>query len=68
MVALALQGKGKGAMVALIILGLNMIGVLYLGLRWPADVVVGLLLGWFSVLSGRYLLRKYEGKCSNLWR
>lgn len=67
-VALALRGKGKGAMVALIILGLNMIGVLYLGLHWPADVVVGLLLGWFSVLSGRYLLRKYEGKCSNLWR
>lgn len=65
---LSMRGNRRGAGVALIILGLTIVGVLYLGLHWPADVVAGLFLGWFSVLSGRFLLRRWEGKRSNLWK
>ncbi len=67
-VLLSLWGGGKASAAALCLLSLTILGVLYLGLHWPVDVVAGLLLGWFSTISGQWLLRKNEGKRSTRWR
>lgn len=67
-VVLSLQGKERAAVIALSILCLTMLGLLYLGLHWPADLVFGLLLGWFSAVSGRSLLGISGGGRPTRWR
>lgn len=67
-VVLSLQGEGRAVTIALSILCLTMPGLLYLGLHWPADLVFGLLLGWFSAVSGRSLLGISGGGRPTRWR